>query len=68
MEREFLAEMEDICAAIRKSGMEPYDQLYGYISKGKAEYITRIDNARERIQALNWDMVRKYVERLGESR
>ena len=68
MEREFLEEMEDICAAIRKSGMEPYDQLCGYIFKGKAEYITRIDNARERIQALNWDMVRKYVERLGESR
>ena len=68
MEREFLEEMEDICAVIRKSGMEPYDQLYGYISKGKAEYITRIDNARERINALNLDMVREDVERIGESR
>lgn len=68
MEREFLDEMEEICEAIRKSGMDSYDQLYGYISNGKAEYITRIDNARERIQALNWDMVRKCVERLGESR
>ena len=68
MEREFLEEMEDICAAIRKSGMEPYDQLYGYIAKGKAEYITRIDNARERIQALNWDMVRNYVKNMEESR
>lgn len=68
MEREFLDEMEEICAAIRKSGMDPYDQMYGYISTGKAEYITRIDNARERIQALNWDMVRKYVKRIGESR
>lgn len=68
MERDFLEEMEDICAAIHKSGMEPYDQLYGYISKGKAEYITRIDNARERIQALNWDMVRKYVKRMEKNR
>lgn len=68
MEREFLDEMEEICEAIRKSCMDSYDQLYGYISNGKAEYITRIDNARERIQALNWDMVRKYVERLGESK
>ena len=68
MERIFLEEMEDICAAIRKSGMEPYDQLYGYISKGKVEYITRIDNARERIQVLNWDMVRNYVKKMEESR
>lgn len=68
MERIFLEEMEDICAAIRKSGMEPYDQLYGYISKGKVEYITRIDKARERIQVLNWDMVRNYVKKMEESR
>ena len=68
MEREFFDEREELCEAIRKSGMDPYDQLYGYISNGKAEYITRIDNARERIQALNWDMVRKYVKRIGESR
>jgi len=68
VEREFLEEMEDICAAIRKAGMEPYEQLYGYISKGKAEYITRTDNARERIQALNRDMVCEYVKRIGESR
>jgi len=68
VEREFLEEMKDICAAIRKAGMEPYEQLYGYISKGKAEYITRTDNAGERINALNWDMVREYVERIGGSR
>ena len=68
MERIFLEEMEDICAAIRKSGMEPYDQLYGYIYKGKVEYITRIDKARERIQVLNWDMVRNYVKKMEESR
>ena len=35
MDTEFLTTMEEIVASIKKAGYEPYDQLYGYITKGK---------------------------------
>ena len=62
MATEFEKEMKDIVAAIRDAGYEPYDQLYGYVTKGKEEYITRNGNAREKIKKLNWLKVKQYVE------
>lgn len=64
MEKDFNKEMEAIRAAIRTTGMDPYEQLYGYVTEGKPEYITRTDNARERIQKLNRNKVREYVEKI----
>lgn len=63
MDSRFVEEMEAICAAIRKAGLEPYDQLYGYITRGKEEYITRTDNARARIKSLNWNMVMELLRK-----
>lgn len=62
MATEFEKEMKEIVAAIRDAGYEPYDQLYGYVTKGKEEYITRNGNAREKIKKLNWLKVKQYVE------
>ena len=49
---------------IRKGGLEPYDQLYGYAISGKTEYITRTDNARERIMRIDIALIREYVRRM----
>ena len=54
MDTEFQATMEEIVASIKAAGYEPYDQLYGYITTGKEEYITRAGGAREKIKKLNW--------------
>ena len=64
MERKQIEELDAICVAIRKGGLEPYDQLYGYATTGKTEYITRTDNARERIKRLDISLIREYVRRM----
>ena len=64
MDTEFQATMEEIVASIKAAGYEPYDQLYGYITTGKEEYITRAGDAREKIKTLNWLQVKEFVERL----
>lgn len=67
METEFTTAMDEIIASIREAGFDPYAQLYGYITKGKEEYITRTGNARERIKKLNWLKVKEYVEKMKDS-
>ena len=67
MDTGFITLMEEIVASIKKAGYEPYDQLYGYITKGKEEYITRSGGAREKIKKLNWLQVKEYVENMKKS-
>lgn len=62
LDTEFEATMKEIVQAITEAGYEPYDQLYGYVTKGKEEYITRNGNAREKIKKLNWLKVKQHVE------
>lgn len=64
MDRKLIEELDAICVAIRKGSLEPYDQLYGYVASGKTEYITRTDNARERIKRIDIVLVREYVGRM----
>ena len=64
MDTAFLTMMEEIVASIKEAGYEPYDQLYGYITKGKEEYITRSGGAREKIKKLSWLKVKEYVEKM----
>lgn len=66
MDTEFITLMEEIIASIKKAGYEPYDQLYGYITKGKEEYITRSGGAREKIKKLSWLKVKEYVEKMDK--
>mgnify|MGYP002732795033 FL=1 len=56
-DKNFIATMESIVSSIEEKGMDPYDQLYGYLTTGKEEYITRTGNARELIKTLEWEQV-----------
>lgn len=62
----FRTTIESIVSSIEKAGMDPYSQLYGYLTKGKDEYITRTGNAGELIKTLDrwqiWDYVKKMEE------
>ena len=66
MDTEFQATVEEIVASIKAAGYEPYDQLYGYITTGKEEYITRSGNARQKLKELNWLKVKAYVDDMGK--
>lgn len=63
-DNKFIATMESIVSSIEKTGMDPYEQLYGYLTKGKDEYITRTGNARELIKTLNWQQIWEYVNKM----
>lgn len=68
MNNEIDAAMEDVIAAIKAAGYDPNEQLYGYVSTGKEEYITRSGGAREKINKLNWLSVKEYVERMNNGK
>ena len=68
MKNKFEVTMEEIVRAIAEAGYNPYDQLYGYVTKGKEEFITRNGNAREKIKQLNWLAVKEYVEKMEGSK
>ena len=68
MNTEIGAAMEEIISAIKAAGYDPYEQLYGYVSTGKEEYITRSGGAREKIKKLNWLSVKEYVERMNDGK
>ena len=67
-DKKFIATMKSIVSSIEKTGMDPYSQLYGYLTTGKDEYITRTGNARELIKKLNWQQVWDYVKHMEESK
>lgn len=67
-DNKFIAAMESIVSSIEKTGLDPYSQLYGYLTTGKEEYITRTGNARALIKKLNWQQVWDYVKHMEESK
>ena len=66
MSTEFEKAIAEIVHLIKEAGFDPYSQLYGYVKKGKLEYITRNGNAREKIKSLNWLELKEYVEHMQD--
>ena len=61
-DKKFISTMESIVSSIEQAGMDPYEQIYGYLTTGKEIYITRNGNARELIQTLDKDDISRYIE------
>ena len=62
MEITFEAAMAEIVASIKAAGYDPHEQMLGYVSTGKEEYITRAGGAREKIKKLDREDLRAFVE------
>ena len=67
-DNKFIAAMERIVSSIEKTGMDPYDQLYGYLTTGNDMYITRTGNARALIKTLEWEQVWEYVKKMRKAK
>lgn len=67
VEPNFEVRMKEIIQSISDAGFDPFSQLYGYLTTGKEEYITRTGNARELIKKLNWQRVWDYVKEMEKS-
>lgn len=61
-ERNFEIVMENIIQAMREKGYDHFLQLKGYLLENEPGYITRHNGARELIQELEIEQVRRYVE------
>ena len=61
-ENSFETRMREIVAAIRRTGLDPYAQISGYLRTGSDAYITTQDNARGKIKCLDAEKIRQYVE------
>ena len=61
MEDRFRADMKIVEQALREAGFVPADQLYGYVQTGNSLYITRMHNARQIVENMDRDMIRRYM-------
>lgn len=62
---DFKKTINEIIEALKERGYSPYDQLQGYLVNGDSSYITRHNGAREKIEALDKEEIKKYISEQG---
>ena len=65
-ERQFIAAMDHIVAALRERGYDPYAQLTGYVTENEPTYITSYKGARQLIVTLDMDRVKRFVKDMDQ--
>ena len=65
-ERQFIAAMDHIVAALRERGYDPYAQLTGYVSENEPTYITSHRGARQLIATLDMDQLKRFVREMKQ--
>ena len=63
-ERQFIAAMDHIVAALRERGYDPYAQLTGYVTENEPTYITSHKGARQLIVTLDTERVKRFVKEM----
>jgi len=56
------ARLNEIIKLLEEKGYDPIAQLTGYLEIGSDDYITRHGNAREKIKAIDKEVIKKYIE------
>lgn len=57
-----IKQLYDIANAIKKAGYDSYEQLYGDWKTGQILYVTRTDDARNKIRSISMDLVREFLD------
>jgi len=63
-ERQFIAAMNHVVAALRERGYDPYAQLTGYVTENEPTYITSHKGARQLIVTLDMERVKRFVKEM----
>lgn len=63
-ERQFIAAMDHIVAALRERGYDPYAQLTGYVTENEPTYVTSHKEARQLIVTLDMERVKRFVKEM----
>lgn len=61
-QKEIREVLDPIAEAIREAGLVPYDQIYGYCQTGNPMYITRRNDAREKILKIDKGVIQEYLK------
>lgn len=61
-DKNFEKVMEEIIDALMQAGYDPYKQIYDYIQTGELQYITRCNDARNKIATLNTSEIWQYIK------
>ncbi len=56
-----IKELYEIANSIKKAGYDPYEQIYGYFTTGQLLYITRKDDARNKIKNISMKSVKEFL-------
>ncbi len=54
--------MEHIIDYVDRTGYDPYDQIRAYLLTGDEKYITREGKARDYIQRLDKEQIKRYIK------
>ena len=54
--------LNEVIMLMEERGYDPIAQLTGYLEIGSDDYITRHGNAREKIKAIDKEVIKKYIE------
>ena len=63
-ENQFKEKIEYIVEALNERGYDPYMQLLGYVTEYEPTYITSHKGARDLIQTLDFERVKRYVHEM----
>lgn len=61
-EKEFNSTLHDIISALKEKGYSPYEQILGYLNTNSDIYITRYNDARNKIKSLDRTKLKEYIE------
>ena len=64
LDENVLSVLNSIVDSIREAGLDPYNQLYGYVTTSNNLYITRHGDARRLIQTLDILDVARFINLL----
>ena len=64
-DKDFDLAMKKIICALEEKGYNPVDQINGYLIFRDSSYITRHNDARDIIETLDIEMIRKYMDTKG---
>jgi len=57
--------MQEVFAALKEAGYDPYAQIKGYLMTGEDCYITRKGDARNKIKKLDRQTISIYLKSIG---
>lgn len=60
--------LNEIVKALENAGYDPLAQLHGYLETGSSHFITRKENAREKIKTLDLETIRAFLYSMEHQR